>query len=90
MNTFIIIIEQGFMSVKYRKPYAWLASDNEDLLYNKDLDSPPVLEELNIGNGRQMAFEKELFNKLRDAFEGITDGDVYGKGMPIDNHPIKK
>jgi len=28
-----------------------------------------------------------MFNKLRDAFEGITDGNMYGKGELIDNHP---
>jgi len=29
-----------------------------------------------------------MFSKLRDAFEGITDGNIYGKGEPIDNHPM--
>ena len=29
-----------------------------------------------------------MFTKLRDTFEGITDGDKYGTGTPIDNHPI--
>ena len=28
-----------------------------------------------------------MFIKLRDTFEGITDGDKYGTGVPIDNHP---
>lgn len=40
--------------------------------------------------GNQKAYEKEIFIKLRDTFEGITDGNVYGKGTPIDNHPIPK
>lgn len=31
-----------------------------------------------------------MFIKLRDAFEGITDGNKYGTGTPIDNHPIPK
>ena len=44
MNTFIIIIEQAYMSVKYRKPYAWLAQDDSELSYTKEMiDSLPAL-----------------------------------------------
>jgi hypothetical protein len=87
MNIFIIIIEQGYMSVKYKKAYDWLEEDDTDLLYDPDPTNMPP-EEINIGGGKQVAYEKEIFIKLRDAFEGINDGDKYGTGAPIDNHPI--
>ena len=28
-----------------------------------------------------------MYSKLRDAFEGTTDGILYGKTAPADNHP---
>ena len=87
MNIFIIIIEQGYMSIKYKKAFDWLEEDDTDQLYNPDPTSK-VPEEINIGGGKQVAYEKEIFIKLRDAFEGITDGDKYGTGAPIDNHPV--
>ena len=87
MNIFIIIIEQGYMSVKYKRAYDWLEADDTDAKYNLDPEVAPP-DEINIGNGRQVAYEKEIFIKLRDAFEGITDGDQFVKGLPIDNHPI--
>ena len=34
MNIFIIIIEQGYMSVKYKKSYDWLEEDDTDLGFN--------------------------------------------------------
>ena len=87
MNIFIIIIEQGYMSVKYKKAFDWLEEDDTDQLYNTDPSNAPP-DEINIGGGKQNAYEKEIFIKLRDAFEGITDGDKFGSGPPIDNHPI--
>lgn len=87
MNIFIIIIEQGYMSVKYKKAYDWLEEDDTDVYFNPDPTNRPP-DEINIGGGKQTAYEKEIFIKLRDAFEGITDGNQYGKGAPVDNHPI--
>lgn len=86
MNIFIIIIEQGYLSVKFKKAYDWLEQDDED----SDQNFGPAPEEINLGSGNQKAYEKEMFIKLRDAFEGITDGNKYGMGTPIDNHPIPK
>lgn len=65
------------MSVKYKKAYDWLEEDDEavnDASYNPDpaMRPPP---EINIGGGKQTAYEKEVFIKLRDAFEGINDGN---------------
>ncbi len=87
MNIFIIIIEQGYMSIKYKKAYDWLEEDDTDQLFNVDPSTQPP-NEIDIKGGKQIAYEKEIFIKLRDAFEGITDGDKYGTGAPIDNHPI--
>eukprot|EP00347_Sterkiella_histriomuscorum_P004141 403361598 len=89
MNIFIIIIEQGYLSVKYKRAYDWL-DYNANLNQQEDQDQNEMPEEIKLSSGNQLAYEKEVFIKLRDAFEGITDGDVYGKGMPIDNHPIPK
>jgi hypothetical protein len=36
MNIFIIIIEQGYMSIKYKKAFDWLEEDDTDQLYNPD------------------------------------------------------
>ena len=30
MNIFIIIIEQGYMSIKYKKAYDWLERDEDE------------------------------------------------------------
>ena len=88
MNIFIIIIEQGYMSVKYKKAYDWLEEDDTDVYFNPDPTNRPP-NEINIGKGgKQTAYEKEIFIKLRDAFEGINDGNRFGQGAPIDNHPI--
>jgi hypothetical protein len=87
MNIFIIIIEQGYMSVKYKKSYDWLEEDDTDKRLNVDPSNVPP-PEINIRGGRQNAYEKEIFIKLRDAFEGITDGNKFGTGAPIDNHPV--
>jgi len=74
MNIFIVIIEQGYMSVKYKKSYDWLEEDDTDSEMNVDPQMKPP-PEINIKSGRQNAYEKEIFIKLRDAFEGITDGN---------------
>ena len=90
MNIFIIIIEQGYMSVKYKKAYDWLEEDDEaaeDANLNPDPNMRPP-DEINIGGGKQTSYEKEIFIKLRDAFEGITDGNKFGEGAPVDNHPL--
>lgn len=90
MNIFIIIIEQGYMSVKYKKAYDWLEEDDEaaeDANLNPDPNMRPP-DEINIGGGKQTSYEKEIFIKLRDAFEGITDGNKFGQGAPVDNHPL--
>jgi hypothetical protein len=85
MNIFIVIIEQGYMSVKYKKAYDWLEEDDTDEAFNPDpMNQPP--DDINIQGGKQTAYEKEIFIKLRDAFEGITDGDKFGQPAPIDNH----
>lgn len=36
MNIFIVIIEQGYMSVKYKKSYDWLEEDDTDHRFNVD------------------------------------------------------
>lgn len=41
MNIFIIIIEQGYMSVKYKKAYDWLEEDDSDAYYNPDPNNRP-------------------------------------------------
>ena len=87
MNIFIIIIEQGYLTIKYKKAYDWLEED-EQSQNPEDVSNINMPKELKIGSGNQQAFEKEMFSKLRDAFEGITDGNIYGKGEPIDNHPM--
>ncbi len=30
MNVFVIIIEQGYLSIKYKKAYGWLEQDDEE------------------------------------------------------------
>jgi hypothetical protein len=75
------------MSVKYKKAYDWLEEDDAgDYI---DPNNPPP-SEITLGSGKQLAYEQEIFVKLRDAFEGITDGNKFGKGTPVDNHPIPK
>jgi hypothetical protein len=52
MNIFIIIIEQGYMSVKYKKPYDWLEKDDtDDSKLNPDPSNIPP-DEINIGSGK--------------------------------------
>ena len=54
MNIFIIIIEQGYMSVKYKKAYDWLEEDDEaadDAELNPD-PSMRTPDEINIGGGK--------------------------------------
>ena len=34
MNIFIVIIEQGYMSVKYKKSFDWLEEDDTDHRFN--------------------------------------------------------
>lgn len=53
MNIFIVIIEQGYMSVKYKKAYDWLEEDDtEEQMYNPDhpMSAPP--DEINIRGGK--------------------------------------
>ncbi len=53
MNIFIIIIEQGYMSIKYKKAYDWLEEDDPRMRRN-DLDHDRVLPaEINIKSGNQ-------------------------------------
>ncbi len=87
MNIFIAIIEQAYISIKYKKEYDWLEEDDTDEYLGLNSDSK-VPDEINIKGGKQTAYEKEIFTKLRDAFEGITDGNNFGKGVPVDNHNI--
>ena len=49
MNIFIIIIEQGYMSVKYKKAYDWLEEDDTDVYFNPD----PTNSSSDPGPGRQ-------------------------------------
>jgi hypothetical protein len=51
MNIFIIIIEQGYMSVKYKKSYGWLEEDDTDDVLNVDPENLPP-PEINIRGGR--------------------------------------
>jgi hypothetical protein len=63
MNIFIVIIEQGYMSVKYKKAYDWLEDEGEgeeDGQFNPDPSMRPP-EEINIRGGKQIAYEKEMF-----------------------------
>ncbi len=30
MNVFVIIIEQGYLSIKYKKAYGWLEEDDDN------------------------------------------------------------
>lgn len=37
MNIFIIIIEQGYMSIKYKKAYDWMEEDDTKMMeYDPD------------------------------------------------------
>lgn len=38
MNIFIVIIEQGYMSIKYKKAYDWLEEDDTEHLFGDVAD----------------------------------------------------
>lgn len=51
MNIFIAIIEQAYISIKYKKEYDWLEEDDTDEHFGLTTENP-VPDEINIRGGK--------------------------------------
>jgi len=51
MNIFIAIIEQAYISIKYKKEYDWLEEDDTEEHFGLNPENPTP-EEINIKGGK--------------------------------------
>ena len=65
---FIIIIEDGYLTIKYKEPYDWLQKK-----YSGNLE-----KETGESKGKiPTTYEEELNMKLTDRFEGIDEREAF-------------